>query len=187
MGHKKLVEVCNFPIPSIELDLLKTNWLPICVNGIQWYVAEQSIINNSTGTETLIKIYKQGANGVISTSAPVGVIIDGYCQTSISIEDASQNRITGALALNSTTITNPLFTGARDVTVYNSKNVTVAFEYNTTVNGVFHRQNIPANSTWSNTLKRDTYINEGNYVSGRIIAAYGATSAAGEININWTT
>lgn len=187
MGHKKLVEVCNFPTPSIELDLLKTNWLPICVNGSQWYVAEQSTINNSTGAETLVKIYKQGANGSISTSTPVGTIVEGYCQTTTSIEDGSQNRITGVLALNSTTNTNPLFTGARDVTVYNSKNVTVAFEYNTTVNGVFHRQNIPANSTWSNTLKRDAYSNEGSYVSARIIAAYGAVSAAGEININWTT
>ena len=65
--------------------------------------------------------------------------------------------------------------------------MTVAFEYTTTVNGTFHRVNIPANSTWSNTLKRDDYSNEGAYVLGRIITAYAATTAAGEININWTT
>ena len=105
----------------------------------------------------------------------------------IPLENASQNRITGVLALASTTVTNPTFTGARDVTVYNSKNVTVAFEYTTTVNGTFKRVNIPSGGTWSNTLKRDDYSNEGTYVSGRIVAAYTATTAAGEININWTT
>jgi hypothetical protein len=89
--------------------------------------------------------------------------------------------------LNSVTVANPTFTGARDVTVYNSKNVTVAFEYTTTINGIMHRQNIPANGTWSNTLKRDAYTNEGTYVNGQIVAAYGAATAAGEININWTT
>ena len=103
------------------------------------------------------------------------------------LENASQNRITGVLALNSITAVNPTFTGARDVTVYNTKNVTVAFEYTTTVNGTMHRQNIPANSTWSNTLKRDDYSNEGTYVSAQIVAVYSATTAAGEININWTT
>jgi hypothetical protein len=187
MGHKVIAEICNFPEQVGEIDLLKTNWLPICVNGSQWYVAEQSTINNSTGAETLVKIYKQGANGSISTSTPVGTIVEGYCQILTTAENGSQNRITAALALNSVTVANPTFTGARDVTVYNSKNVTVAFEYTTTINGIMHRQNIPANGTWSNTLKRDAYTNEGTYVSGQIVAAYGAATAAGEININWTT
>lgn len=61
------------------------------------------------------------------------------------------------------------------------------FEYTTTVNGVLHRVNVPSNSTWSNTLKLDGYSNEGTYVLGNIITAYGATTAPGEININWTT
>ena len=46
---------------------------------------------------------------------------------------------------------------------------------------------INANSTWSNTLKRDAYANEGTYTSGQIVTAYTAASAAGEINVNWTT
>lgn len=103
------------------------------------------------------------------------------------LENGSQNRIVGVIANGSTTAVNPSFVGARDVTVYNSKNVTIAFEYTTTINGVLHRVNIPSNSTWSNTLKRDDYTNEGTYVAGNIVAAYGATTAAGEVNINWTT
>jgi hypothetical protein len=384
MGHKVIAEICNFPEQVGEIDLLKTNWLPICVGGVQWYVAEVSNVNNTTGVETVpTKIYKQGANGAIVTIPPIGIAVgqEGYCTqeadkeflygcevtpitipapaiiittlgttlnytnlnwntattpaspsfivealvdwgdglydsikavnmgalishtpstvlptgtyegrvylrtidglwllhtdftwnynqttnavsglavtgngiiayrrvrnivqvrdvvantitytndsgvgttigagnefyidckvpsstnnvdtpflsngisyneitTVVTGENGSQNRITAALALSSTTVANPTFTGARDVTVYNSKNVTVAFEYTTTINGIMHRQNIPANGTWSNTLKRDAYTNEGTYVNGQIVAAYGAATAAGEININWTT
>lgn len=81
MGHKQLVEVCNFPTSINELDLVKTNWLPICVNGTDtWYVAETSTFNNTTGSETTpVKIYKQWANGTISFTAPVGTITEGYC------------------------------------------------------------------------------------------------------------
>ena len=102
-------------------------------------------------------------------------------------EEGSQNRLTGAIANAVTTVTSPSVVGTRDVTVYNSKNVTVAFEYTSSVNGTFKRVNIPANGTWSNTLKRDEYTNEGVYTAGRIVTAYGAAGAAGEININWTT
>ena len=105
----------------------------------------------------------------------------------VPLENASPNSIVGALANAITIVPNPPFTGARDVTVYNGKNVTVAFEYTTTINGVFHRINVPAGGTWSNTLKRDDYTNEGTYVASRIVTAYGATTAANEININWTT
>lgn len=382
MAHKQIVDICNW---QTETDLLYTNWLPICVGGVQWYVAESSTFNNTTNIETTpVKRYKQGANGAITGTPPIGVIIEGYCvaanndlellygcetqnisilgtsaislpntttlrysnpnintshlspivanyvqkvivdwgdgtydmislaqfstgnidhipnislssgnyegrvfvQTKdldwfvineftynynqltnivsglavtsvggisvstvrnivqvrnlttglityttdlgvtttltvgnsfavdcqkqgyinridnpylsgnqsvldlpnvVAVENASQNRITTAQAINTTTTTNPTFTGARDVTVYNSKTVTVAFEYTTTINGTYHRINIPANGTWSNTLKKDDYSNEGTYVAGRIITAYGATTAVGEININWTT
>lgn len=382
MAHKQIVDICNW---QVETDMITTNWLPICVNGVQWYVAETSTYNNSTNIETTpIKRYKQGANGIITNTAPVGSITEGYCATAgndvellygcetqtitilgtavitspttttlrytnpnlnithitpiianyiqkvivdwgdgtydmvslaqlgtgnidhipnislssgtyegrvfvqtkdlnwfvineftynynqltnivsglavtsvggisvstvrnivqvrnlttglityttdlgvtttltvgnsfavdcqkqgyinridnpylsgnqsvldlpnvVAVENASQNRITTAQAINTTTTTNPTFTGARDVTVYNSKTVTVAFEYTTTINGTYHRINIPANGTWSNTLKKDDYSNEGTYVAGRIITAYGATTAVGEININWTT
>ncbi len=388
MAHKQNVSICNWDEISsyvTETDLIKTNWLPICISGSQWYVAEYSTFNNNTLIEsTVFKIYKQGANGVIVTTLPIGPVIEGYCSdgvvspnyefitgceysshtlntgvilnltgttidyvgtdfnalliptaalyitkaivdwgdgqfeilnsnvftTSIShtinpslstgqyearvyvqtedsewflvtervynynqttgvvtnvssfsqntsiyrfvrnlvqvinentlaityqndtgtattigagntfvidcrkntydgqitepflsngqsvsrlsttvtaSENSSQNRITGIIANAVTTAVNPTFTGARDVTVYNSKNVTVVFEYTTTVNGVLHRVNVPSNSTWSNTLKLDGYSNEGTYVLGNIITAYGATTASGEININWTT
>jgi len=75
-GHKKLVEVCN---PQLEFDLIKTNWIPICVNGSQWYVSEQSVIDNSNGSETSVKIYKNGANGIITTTLPAGTINEGNC------------------------------------------------------------------------------------------------------------
>ena len=107
--------------------------------------------------------------------------------TKIVLEDSSTNRITAATALNIITNASPNFTGARDVTVYNSKNATIAFEYTTTMNNVYHRINVPANATWSNTLKLDDYTDEGTYTTGRIITAYGAVTAVGEININWTT
>ena len=73
------IEAC---IDSAELDLIKTNWLPICVDGVQWFVAEQSTFNNTTGVESLpVKIYKQGADGAIVTTAPAGTVIaDGYCE-----------------------------------------------------------------------------------------------------------
>jgi hypothetical protein len=62
-----------------EIDKVVTNWLPICVDGVQWYVAEQILFNNATQTEVLTKIYKEGANGAIVTVAPTGTIVDGSC------------------------------------------------------------------------------------------------------------
>ena len=81
MSHKQLVEVCNFPIQLNELDLQKTNRLPICVGWTTtWYVAETSTFDNSTGVESApIKIYKQWANWAITATAPVGVITEWYC------------------------------------------------------------------------------------------------------------
>lgn len=64
-----------------EVDYIHTNWLPICVDGIQWYVAEEYSFNNTTETKTLIgKIYKEGANGVPTVILPIGSIIDGACE-----------------------------------------------------------------------------------------------------------
>jgi len=137
-----------------------------------------SIIGTLGFTQPIIRDEKfEGADSTLSN----------LLTNPIAAENASTDRITAAQALNTTTVTNPTFVGARDVTVYNSKNVTVAFEYTTSINGTFHRVNIPANGTWSNTLKRDDYTNEGVYTGGRIITAYTATTAPGEININWTT
>ncbi len=82
MSHPSKIEICNWdnmPI-QVEVDKLKTNWLPICVSGVQYYVSEISDVNNTTGAEGLItKLYKQGANGAITTSAPIGAIVEGYC------------------------------------------------------------------------------------------------------------
>ena len=110
----------------------------------------------------------------------------------VAAENGSQNRITGAQVLNATINTNPTFTGARDVTVYNQYNTTIAFEYTTTINGTFHRVNIPRGGTWSNTLKRDDYTNEGTYVAGRVVFAYlagtaGTVATPNEVNVDWTT
>ena len=65
-----------------EIDLLHTNWLTICVDGVQWYVADKYTYNNITGLEGIpVKVYKQGANGAIVTVAPTGTVIaDGICQ-----------------------------------------------------------------------------------------------------------
>jgi len=67
-----------------EIDLLHTNWLPICVDGVQWYVADKYTYNNITGIEGIpVKVYKQGANGAIVTVAPTGTVIaDGICAIS---------------------------------------------------------------------------------------------------------
>jgi hypothetical protein len=70
------LEACN----QTETDKIVTNWLPFCVGGVQWYVAEQILFNNATQTEVLTKIYKQGANGAVVTVAPTGVIVDGECK-----------------------------------------------------------------------------------------------------------
>lgn len=62
-----------------EIDKIVTNWLPICVDGVQWYVAESFLFNNIDQTETVVKIYKEGANGAIVTAAPAGTITNGSC------------------------------------------------------------------------------------------------------------
>ena len=75
------------PVPIIpEIDLIKDNWLPYCVDGIQWYVKEVSTFNNNTAIEsTPTKIYKQGADGTIVTTAPTGTVIEeGYCSIKTS-------------------------------------------------------------------------------------------------------
>lgn len=65
-----------------EIDILYTNWLPICVDGVQWYVAERITFNNTTAIEGVSeKVYKQGANGAIVTTAPTGTVItEGVCK-----------------------------------------------------------------------------------------------------------
>lgn len=63
-----------------EVDLLKDEWMPICVNGVQWYSREESKFNNNTESQTTpIRYYKEGVLGVSTTVAPIGTIVDGAC------------------------------------------------------------------------------------------------------------
>jgi hypothetical protein len=69
-------EICKID----EIDFIHTNWLPICIGGVQWYVAEEYTFNNTTLIKRLVgKVYKQGANGAIGVAVPVGVIVEGSC------------------------------------------------------------------------------------------------------------
>ena len=55
---KVKVYVCNFDDLNIN-SLSKLNWLPYCIDNVQWYVAEVSTFNSQTLQEsTPIKIYK---------------------------------------------------------------------------------------------------------------------------------
>lgn len=66
--------------PTPELDALFTNWIPFCIEGIQYYSSEQYTVDNTTGLPTLVgKLYKTNANGTILNIAPVGVVQDGLC------------------------------------------------------------------------------------------------------------
>lgn len=71
--------VCVVPPPQ-EIDKVVTNWLPICVDTEVWYTAEHILFNNVTQTETVVKVYKKGADGIIETTTPTGVITEGYCK-----------------------------------------------------------------------------------------------------------
>lgn len=174
-GTYTIVWTGDLPVGDYTIGYMNQNFSP--ADHVNLSVTHNIVAGGITTTKAQLVALDQCT---IDALTPVPVV-------TVTLENGSQNRITGAIALNSITAVNPTFTGARDVTVYNSKNVTVAFEYTTTVNGTMHRQNIPSNSTWSNTLKRDAYSNEGTYVSAQIVAVYSATTAAGEINVNWTT
>lgn len=107
MSHKNNVNICNWNEATFsisETDLIKMNWLPYCVDGVQWYVADISTFNNSTEIEsTPVKIYKQGADGTITTTPPTGTIKkDGLCKSLLScvgigdIVDAPSDVLTNA-------------------------------------------------------------------------------------------
>jgi hypothetical protein len=65
-----------------EIDYIHTNWLPFCVDGIQWYAGEEYSFNNTTAVKTYIgKVYKEGALGVPTNTLPTGtLIVDGICE-----------------------------------------------------------------------------------------------------------
>jgi len=64
-----------------ELDVVVSNWLPLCVDGVQWYQREVGVVDNNLGAITVTtKEYKHGADGAIVTATPVGTVIaEGYC------------------------------------------------------------------------------------------------------------
>lgn len=71
------------PAQVTELDVVVSNWLPVCVDGVQWYSRESQVVDNTLGSITsTTKEYKQGADGTISTTAPTGTVIaQGTCTT----------------------------------------------------------------------------------------------------------
>jgi hypothetical protein len=116
-----------------EVDLVKTNWLPICVAGVQWYVLESSTYNNATLTETTpVKLYKQGANGAVVTTAPVGTIVDGTC-----VIPTQQTLQSGGVSIASGTLAGTL---GPDGTIWNNpgnlRSVTVRARRSNTSNAV---------------------------------------------------
>lgn len=55
-----------------------TDWLPYCVDGVQWFVREIQVLDNVVTVSS--KEYKQGSDGAITTTAPTGTtIVDGIC------------------------------------------------------------------------------------------------------------
>lgn len=122
---KVKVYVCNFDDLNIN-SLSKLNWLPYCIDNVQWYVAEVSTFNSQTLQEsTPIKIYKQGADGSVTITAPVGSITEGYCSQihTETVYDIVNAAIGGtitytytsptniALNLNTVTVTNDSLVG----------------------------------------------------------------------------
>lgn len=66
-------------VPQTEIDVTYSNWLPVCIGNVQWYIAEKLSVENDTGTETVTKVYKEGADGTPTDTAPVGIQTQGYC------------------------------------------------------------------------------------------------------------
>jgi hypothetical protein len=78
--NETLCKMANETSAAPEVDTLITNWLPICVAGIQHYVAEKFQHNNSTNVTTFIeKVYKLGAEGIPTAVVPVGTLTQDYC------------------------------------------------------------------------------------------------------------
>lgn len=73
---------CNNP--TDEIDVTYSSWLPVCVDGVQWYVAERISVVNATGVETVTKIFKNSAIGNVVAIAPAGTIVEGICDTCFS-------------------------------------------------------------------------------------------------------
>ena len=112
--------------PVVELDVVVSNWLPICVGGVSYYVREVELVNNTTGVKTFVaKEYKLGASGAISTTVPTGTITEGLCPiasqpatfSNIVAEVGAKNKPTGIKVVVITSV-NPL-TGVPTNTYYN--------------------------------------------------------------------
>ncbi len=73
------ITVGSCPLP-VEIDQESIDWQPICVDGVQYYFADNYNFDNSLSTRTFQPtLYKLGDNGVITTTRPTGTFIQGYC------------------------------------------------------------------------------------------------------------
>ena len=60
-------------------------WLPLCVDGVQYYTTSVTTADSSTGALTTIIYYKLGETGAITTTAPSGSSFkSGYCNFIVS-------------------------------------------------------------------------------------------------------
>ena len=74
-----VITVGSCPLPA-EIDQESVDWNPICVNGVQYYFADNYNFNNVLSTRTFQPtLYKLGDNGAITTTRPTGTFIQGYC------------------------------------------------------------------------------------------------------------
>jgi len=67
---------------DVELNVdtcVSLDWSPICIDGVQWYVANLS--TDCDGTD-IVRLWRQGAEGVATVTQPAGTLrVDGYCET----------------------------------------------------------------------------------------------------------
>jgi hypothetical protein len=71
-------------VEQTEFDTEGINWQPLCVDGVQWYFADNATFEfGSPSVDDIETIYKQGDDGGITTVRPTGTTItQGYCPVS---------------------------------------------------------------------------------------------------------
>ena len=91
--------ILNQILNKKEFDQTTLNWLPYCVDGVDWYFTDVRIIDNDTGIETggaTATIYKQGVSGTITSTAPTGTVItEGYCNVLVTNTPAQLQPMSG--------------------------------------------------------------------------------------------
>ena len=95
--------ILNQILNKKEFDQTSLNWLPYCIDGVDWYFADLRIIDNDTGIETggtTATIYKQGVSGTITSTAPTGTDINiGPCSTLVEVQERQFEPIPGGAIL----------------------------------------------------------------------------------------